>query len=41
MPSSKSHYNKKTKKVLDITDEENDLESAEPSGLGLSFLGND
>src|SRR6056300_841079 len=33
--------NKNTKKVLDIAEEDNDVESAPQSGIGLSFLGND
>jgi|DEB0MinimDraft_10_1074344.scaffolds.fasta_scaffold37284_3 hypothetical protein len=39
--ASSAKCNKKTKKVLDITDEENEVESAQQSSLGLSFLGND
>ena len=39
--ASSAKCNKKTKKVLDITEEENDIESAPQSGIGLSFLGND
>ena len=35
------NVNKSTKKILDITDDDDEIEGAPQSGIGLSFLGND
>lgn len=39
--ASSAKCNKKTKKILDITDGGIDIEGAPQSGMGLSFLGDD
>lgn len=39
--ASSAKCNKSTKKILDITDDDDEIEGAPQSGIGLSFLGND
>lgn len=39
--ASSAKCNKSIKKILDITDDDNEIEGAPQPGLGLSFLGDD